>query len=160
MPFVVVADIEGDDADRIAGDQVTVVRFVVESESEDPAQLFHASHAVFAVEGEDDLAVASGLEFVFVFQLSAEFAMVIYLAVDGADQFAVFASQRLSAGCRIDDGEAFMGEDGGFSLIDAAPVRAAVTDTFTHFQGLLTKVGGAAMDVEDCCNTTHGNYDL
>lgn len=86
--------------------------------------------------------------------------MVIYLAVDGEDQFAVFASQRLSAGCRIDDGEAFMGEDGGFSLIDAAPVRAAVTDTFTHFQGLLTKVGGAAMDVEDCCNTTHGNYDL
>ena len=116
MPFVVVADIEGDDADRIAGDQVAVVRFVVESESEDPAQLFHASHAVFAVEGEDDLAVASGLEFVFVFQLSAEFAMVIYLAVDGEDQFAVFASQRLSAGCRIDDGEAFMGEDGGFSL--------------------------------------------
>ena len=57
--------------------------------------------------------------------------MVIYLAVDGEDQFAVFASQRLSAGCRIDDGEAFMGEDGGFSLIDAAPVRAAVTDTFT-----------------------------
>ena len=85
-----MADIEGDDADRIAGDQVAVVRFVVESESEDPAQLFHASHAVFAVEGEDDLAVASGLEFVFVFQLSAEFAMVIYLAVDGEDQFAVF----------------------------------------------------------------------
>ena len=155
MPFVVVADIERDDADRIAGDQVAVVRFVVESESEDPA-----SHAVFAVEGEDDLAVTSGLEFVFVFQLSAEFAMVIYLAVDGEDQFAVFASQRLSAGCRIDDGEAFMGEDGGFSLIDAAPVRAAVTDTFTHFQGLLTKVGGAAMDVEDCCKTTHGNNDL
>ena len=157
MPFVVVADIERDDADRIAGDQVAVVRFVVESESEDPAQLFHASHAVFAVEGEDDLAVASGLEFVFVFQLSAEFAMVVYLAVDGEDQFAVFASQRLSAGCRIDDGEAFMGEDGGLALIDTAPVRTAMTDAFTHFQGLLAEVGGAAMDVEDCCNTTHVN---
>ena len=42
MPFVVVADIERDDADRIAGDQVAVVRFVVESESEDPAQLFRS----------------------------------------------------------------------------------------------------------------------
>ena len=100
MPFVVVADIEGDDADRIAGDQVAVVRFVVESESEDPAQLFHASHAVFAVEGEDDLAVASGLEFVFVFQLSAEFAMVIYLAVDGEDQLPSL----LLSGCPPDAG--------------------------------------------------------
>ena len=105
MSFVVVADVEGDDADRVAGNQVAVVRFVVESEPENAAQLFHTSHAVLAVEGEDDLAVASGLEFVFVFQLFAEFAMVVYLAVDGEDQLAVFASQRLAAGCRIDDGE-------------------------------------------------------
>ena len=69
------------------------------------------------------------------FNCPLEFAMVIYLAVDGEDQFAVFASQRLSAGCRIDDGEAFMGEDGGFSLIDA--VQSGRGDGYVYsFSGL------------------------
>ena len=133
MSFVVIADIERNDTDRVTGDQVAVVRFVIEGETEDTAQFFHTSDTILAIEGEDDLAVASGLEFVFVFQLFAEFAMVVYLTVDSEDQFAVFAFQRLPSGCRIDDGEAFVGENGGLPLINSAPVRTAMTDAFTHF---------------------------
>ena len=81
--------------------------------------------------------------------------MVVDFTVDGKDQFTVSAFQRLATGSRVDDGKTFAGEDGGFTLINPAPVRAAVTDTFTHFKRLLSEGGGSFTNVEDCCNATH-----
>jgi hypothetical protein len=46
-------------------------------------------------------------------------------------------------------------EDGGFSHMDAAPVRAAVTDAFTHYQRLFPKRFRILSDVKYCRYSTH-----
>lgn len=87
-----------------------------------------------AVEGEDRLAVATCGEGVGVGILGAYVLVVVYLTIDGEYLLAVAAEQRLATGLRVDDRQAFMGEDGGVTCIDTAPVGATVSYLLTHTQ--------------------------
>ena len=62
--------------------------------------------------------------------------MIVDFTVNGQNQFAVFAFERLSARFGIDDRKSFMGEDGFVSAIDTRPVGATVADLPGHFQNL------------------------
>ena len=151
----VPADVERDDADRIAGDQVTVVRFVVESESEDAADLFEQSDAHFLVKGQDHLAVRACPEIVLPGQLVADFPMVVYLAVDGQHQFPVAAEEGLSARLGIDDRKPLVGENRPFAAVDARPVGSPVADVFRHFQHLRAQRIRFLPDVKQSYESTH-----
>ena len=79
---VVVTDVKGDDAYRVAGNQVNIFLLVVEGEGEDAVQILDEMDAFLAVEGQYHLAVGAGLELVFVFEPLPQLAMVVNLAVD------------------------------------------------------------------------------
>ncbi len=91
MPFIVMTHVEGNDAHGVAGNEEGVVLFVVEGEGKDAAEMLNAAGAILAVEGKDDLAVRPRKELIFALHLFAYLAVVVYLAVDGKNQFAVFA---------------------------------------------------------------------
>ena len=66
--------------------------------------------------------------------------MVVYLTIDGEYLLAVAAEQRLATGLGVDDRQAFMGEDGGVTCIDTAPVGATVSYLLTHTQCFVTEL--------------------
>ena len=132
----IVADVEGDDAYRVAGDEEFVLLLVIEDKGEDAVQFLQEVDALVAVEGEDDLAVASGLEGIGALVAFADAAVIVYLAVHGQHLSPVGRIEGLPAALGIDDGEAFVGQDGRASAVDAAPVGAAVAYFLGHGQGL------------------------
>ena len=82
--------------------------------------------------------------------------MVVNLSIDTKDLFAVGTDQRLFAGGRINNREALVRQDRAFSLINAAPIRTTMANSFTHFQGLFSKGAHIAVNIKYRCNTTHG----
>lgn len=111
-----------------------------------------------AVEGEDRLAVATCGEGVGVGILGAYVLVVVYLTIDGEYLLAVAAEQRLATGLGVDDRQAFMGEDGGVTCIDTAPVGATVSYLLTHTQCFVTELAHRAANVENGYNSTHIIY--
>ena len=79
---VVVADVEGNDADGVAGNKELVALLVIERKSEDTAQVFEEINSLLSIEGEDDLAVAARLEVIAPGKFAPDILMVVYLAVD------------------------------------------------------------------------------
>ena len=132
VPLAVAADVQGDHPDRVARDEVFVFFLVVQGESVDPVEVFQKVDPLFPVERQDDLAVRSGLELVVPPQTFAQLAVVVYLAVDAQGLRSVGAYQGLSARSGVDDRKTFVRQDGRTAAIDAAPVRAPVSDAFTH----------------------------
>ena len=89
-PFVgIPADVERNDADGVAGDEVIVRFFIIEGEGEDAVQLFEEADAFVFVKGKDDFAVGTCLEGVFSGIAGTDVAMVVNLAIDGKHLFAV-----------------------------------------------------------------------
>lgn len=84
--------------------------------------------------------------------------MVVYLTIDGEYLLAIAAEQRLATGLRVDDRQAFMGEDGGVTCIDTAPVGATVSYLLTHTQCFVTELAHRAANVEYGYNSTHIIY--
>lgn len=84
--------------------------------------------------------------------------MVVYLTIDGEYLLAVAAEQRLATGLGVDDRQAFMGEDGGVTCIDTAPVGAPVSYLLTHTQCFVTELAHRAANVENGYNSTHIIY--
>jgi len=111
-----------------------------------------------AVEGEDRLAVATRGEGVGVGILGAYVLVVVYLTIDGEYLLVVAAEQRLATGLGVDDRQAFMGEDGGVTCIDTAPVGATVSYLLTHTQCFVTELAHRAANVEYGYNSTHIIY--
>lgn len=111
-----------------------------------------------AVEGEDRLAVATCGEGVGVGILGAYVLVVVYLTIDGEYLLAIAAEQRLATGLGVDDRQAFMGEDGGVTCIDTAPVGATVSYLLTHTQCFVTELAHRAANVENGYNSTHIIY--
>lgn len=111
-----------------------------------------------AVEGEDRLAVTTRGEGVGVGILGAYVLVVVYLTIDGDYLLAVAAEQRLATGLGVDDRQAFMGEDGGVTCIDTAPVGATVSYLLTHTQCFVTELTHRAANVEYGYNSTHIIY--
>ena len=124
---VVVAGVQGDDAEVVASHEVPVLLQVVQYEGEDPVQTIQEVASVLRVQGKDDLAVASGEEPIGASELGLELAVVVDLAVDGQDVGAVGVLQRLGAVFHIHDGEAVVGQDGALVSENAGPVGAAVS---------------------------------
>ena len=81
--------------------------------------------------------------------------MVVYLTIDGEYLLAVAAEQRLATGLGVDDRQAFMGEDGGVTCIDTAPVGTTVSYLLTHTQCFVTELAHRAANVENGYNSTH-----
>ena len=84
--------------------------------------------------------------------------MVVYLTIDGEYLLAVAAEQRLATGLGVDDRQAFMGEDGGVTCIDTAPVGATVSYLLTHTQCFVTELAHRAANVENGYNSAHIIY--
>ena len=151
----VVADIEGNDADGVAGDEEGIALLVVEDEGEDTVEVLEEVDALLAIKRQDDLAVAARAELIVVGQTASDVLMVVDLAVDGQHLTAVGRKEGLSAGLRIDDAQALVGQDGGGAAIDAAPVRSAVTYFLTHTQSLLTQGLRRLLHIQQCNDSTH-----
>ena len=135
----VPADVERDDADRVAGDQVFVLFDVVQREGEDAADFFQQPDAQLAVERQDHLAVRACLEIVFAGQLGADLLMVVYLAVHGQHLFPVAAEQGLTARLGVDDRKPLVRKDRPLAAVDTRPVVAPVPYLLRHFQYLPTQ---------------------
>ena len=155
----IVADVEGDDADGVAGNEEGIAFDIIEGKGEDAAQLLHHGSDVGgsglgvgrhhgAIEGEDDLAVAARLEEIAVVHTPTKVLMIIDFAIDGEHLLLVGGKEGLSARLRIDDAQAFMGKDGGATAVDAAPVGTTMPDFLTHSQRLLTEFRTLHADVE------------
>ena len=74
--------------------------------------------------------------------------MVVYLTIDSEYLLAAAAEQRLATGLGVDDRQAFIGEDGGVTCIDTAPVGATVSYLLTHTQCFVTELTHRAANVE------------
>ena len=85
----IAAYIKRYDADGVAGNEELVALFIIKSKSEDTAQPFDEVGTVAAVEGEDDLTVASCLELIFTGKVGADVTVVVDFAVDGQNLLAV-----------------------------------------------------------------------
>ena len=94
--------------------------------------------AFVPVEREDDLAVAARLEVVSSGIQFTDLAVVVDFPVDGQYLFTVGREKRLPAALRIDDGKAFVAQDGCLAAINATPVRPAVADFLGHGQSLFS----------------------
>ena len=160
LPVRIVADIQRDDPDRVPGDQEGVLLRVVEREGEDAAQLLQEIRSLVAVEREDDLAVAAGLEFILPGVAAADLLVVVYLAVHRQHLLPVRGNQRLAARLRVHDAQALVGQHGAAAAPDAAPVRSAMADLAAHLQGLATQGVGLLGDVEYSDYSTHNLVDL
>ena len=137
--IAVVANVEWYDADGVAGDEEGVTLLVVEHEGEDAAQVLEKVDAFLTVERQNDFAIATRLECILSGHTSANFLMVVNLAIHRQDLLAVGCIKRLPATLGIDDAQSLMGKDGGATTIDAAPIGTAMTYFLTHFQCLLAK---------------------
>ena len=159
--FVAVpADVERDDADRVAGDQILVVFDVVEGEGEDAADLFEHPEPHLAVEGQDHLAVGTGHEVVLRGQFGADLAVVVDFAVDGQHELSVTTVQGLPARLRVDDREAFVRQNRPRSAVDSRPVGTAVANLFRHFQHLGAQRIRLLPDVEQSNESTHDKLSV
>ena len=116
----------------VAGNEELVALLIVEYEGKDAAEIFQKVDALVAIEGEDDLAVATRLEVILAGILLADVLMVIYLAIHGQHLLMVRRIQRLTARLRVDNAQSLVSQDGRAAAIDATPVRSAVTDLLTH----------------------------
>ena len=137
--IAVVANVEWYDADGVTGDEEGVTLLVVEHEGEDAAQVFQKVDAFFSVECQYDFAITARLERILADHATANFLMVVNLAIHRQDLLAVGRIKRLPATLGIDDAQSLMGKDGGATTIDAAPIGTAMTYLLTHFQCLLAK---------------------
>ena len=157
-PFVgIPADVERNDADGVAGDEILVALDVVEREGEDAVEPVEQPRAVFAVEREDHLAVRTGAEVVLAGQLAPQFAVVVDLAVDGQHQPAVGAVKGLPARLRVDDREAFVREHGARAAVDARPIGPSMPDFSRHPQHLRTQVLTVSSDFEHSDKAAHNS---
>jgi hypothetical protein len=75
------ADVEGVDADGVAGGHVGVVAGVVEDEGEDAVQHVDEVLAVLLIQRDDDLAVAAGGEGVLPGELLPDLLVVVDLSI-------------------------------------------------------------------------------
>jgi len=119
--------VQGNDANGVPGDDPAGVAGIEEHEGIHAGEVLDEVAPVLAVQGQDHLAVAAGLEGVIAAgALRAsllEIHVVVDLAVDGEDGAGVRVHERLCATQDVDDGEPFMGDDGRREFPDAGPVR-------------------------------------
>jgi hypothetical protein len=105
--LVTPALVESSDADRIScgNHSVRSVGSIEKDEAEHAVEQFDKVGTVFFVEVKDDLAIGLGLKLgIVVFEILAELAMVVNLAVDGKNELSICGDQRLSACGDADDG--------------------------------------------------------
>ena len=139
VPLLVTADVERNDAYGVAGDQEVVGLFVIKGEGEDAVQFFEEVDTLVLVEGDNDLAVRACPEGVLPGITGTDLTMVIDFAIHGKDLPAVGRVEGLPTAFGVDDGEAFMCQDGTAAYVDTAPVRTAVTYLLRHFQRLASQ---------------------
>ena len=151
----VVADIERNHADGVAGDEEGIALLVVKDEGKDAVEVLEEVDALLAIERQDDFTVAPGLKLIAVGQAAPDILMVVNFAVHGQHLTAVGREEGLAARLGIDDAQALVGQDGGGAAIDAAPVRPAVTDFLTHTQSLLTQRLRRLLNVQQSYDATH-----
>ena len=135
----VVTDIEGNDADGVAGYEKLVAFLIVEHEGKDAAEVFKEVDALLAIQSQDDLAVAAGLEVVLPGKASPDVLMVIDFAIDGQNLFLVGRVEGLPTRFGVDDAEPLVGKNGASATIDATPVGPAVANFLTHLQGFVAE---------------------
>ncbi len=103
QPVAVVADVKGDDPNGVAGNKELVALGIVESKSEDAAQVFEKGRALVTIEGEYHLAVAACLKLIAVGVAAAQVPVVVNLTVDSQHLLAVGTEQRLPTRLRVND---------------------------------------------------------
>ena len=118
--------IKRNDSDGVPGNEKIVVSLVVEYEGEDAAELFEKAGAMAFIERDDGFAIRQRLEGI-VHEFSPKGLVIIDLAIGGKHQVAGRVRQWLGAMLDIDDGQPFVGQDGVFVGIDAAPVWPPVS---------------------------------
>src|SRR5690606_19276860 len=104
---------------------------IIECEGKYAVQFFQKILAVTTVKCQNNFAVGLCEELI-VRKFCTQLPVVIYFAVYSQDYLAVFGKKRLFTGCRVYDGQTFMGEDYIFVLKNTAPVRTAVPDFSGH----------------------------
>ena len=129
-PCVIGSVIEGNDADGIAGDDPRVRCRIEQHKGVHAGQVLDEVPSVLPVEGEDDLAIAAGLEWIVTTGSTGtpgfEVDVVVNLSVDGEHSARIRIDERLGTAEHIDNGESFMRDDGRRKFTDAGPIRSSM----------------------------------
>ena len=155
LAIVVVADVEGDNADGVACNEKCVGLCIVEGKGKDAAQVFQKVDTFVAIQGENHLAVAARLKLIGVSIAFAYFLMIVNFSVDCQHLFHVRAEERLFSRFGVNDRQSFVGKNGSASAIDAAPVWSTVTNFTAHSQCFLSEFSCLLLNVEDRYDSTH-----
>ena len=134
MSVGIPALVKGNDSDWVPSHEIPVLLCIVECEGEDSVQHVEESVAILDVQRDEDLAVRLRLELVFVCKRLPELLVVVDFAVDGEDVASVGAVEGLLARQRVNDCQAFMGDERLVALEDAGPVRSAVANPPRHLE--------------------------
>ena len=126
------------------------------SEGENTAEFLQEIRSLVAIQRQDDLAVAAGLEFILPGIAATDVLMVIDLAVDGQHLLSVRSEKRLSARLRIHDAQPLVRQHGAPAAPDATPVRTPVPDLPAHLQGLAPQRLRLFPNIENTDYSTHG----
>ncbi len=81
--------------------------------------------------------------------------MIVDLTVHGEHNVAIRRIEGLTSRFRIYDAQALMGQHSRTSYVNAAPIRTAMSDFFTHAKSLLPDVGRLLFDIEYSYYATH-----
>ena len=135
----IVTDIKRYDANGVTGNEEFVALLVIEHKGKDAAEVFEEVNAFLAIEGKDDLTVATRLEVIFSSKAATNLLMVINLTIDSKDLLAVGREQRLTATLRVHNAQSLVGQDSRATTVDTTPVRSAMADLLTHLQRFITK---------------------
>ena len=122
-------------ADLVSRHKVNVALAVVKREGEDARKAFYhrrkiAVVAKFFVKRNDDFAIASRPKIVGAVELRADFLVVVNFSVGREDDFLVVAYKRLLSAKGVHDAKALVAKNRVWASVNAAPVRAAVTNFF------------------------------
>jgi hypothetical protein len=118
----------------ITSNQETVVFNIVQGKSKNSVQIFQKMLLFILIKSQNDFTIGLSKKFVLPFVLFTNFTMIVNFPIHGQHKFSVFTEQRLFPGFRIDNGQAFMRQNGFITRIDARPVRPAMTYRLRHFQ--------------------------
>src|SRR5262245_15926279 len=132
-PVILHGVVQGLDAEPVTRDHEPPPPAVPDRVGEHPAQPLDALRAELLVEVDNRLGVRrAAINVSALFQHRAQFAVVIYLAVENYPDRVVFIRHRLAAPAQIDYGQSPVTEPDRFVYQDAGVVRTAMGERIPH----------------------------
>ena len=130
--------------------------FIPNRKSKHPPQVLWTISSPLVVGVNDSFSVTVGIELVAeLFELLAQFAIVVDLAVENNPRRAVLIMNRLLSVCEIDDREPPHRQSHPIAEIETVIVRTTMTNGLIHAREQLA-VDRSAVFVNYACNATHG----